>query len=57
MKNLAADKTGLLYVVGSDEFLEQNIKALREQGIKPEQIMLDKREMARSEFLSVDLSI
>ena len=57
VKNLAADKTGLFYVVGSDEFLEQNIKALREQGIKPEQIMLDKREMARSEFLSVELSI
>ena len=57
VKNLAADKNGLFYVVGSDEFLVQNIKVLREQGIKPEQIMLDKREQALPEFLSVDLSI
>ena len=55
--NLAADKDGLFYVVGSDEFLVQNIKVLREQGIKPEQIMLDKREQALPEFLSVELSI
>jgi ferredoxin-NADP reductase len=57
VKNLAADKNGLFYVVGSDEFLVQNIKVLREQGIKPEQIMLDKREQALPEFLSFDLSI
>ena len=57
VKNLAADKNGLFYVVGSDEFLVQNIKVLREQGIKPEQIMLDKREQALPEFLSVELSI
>ena len=57
VKNLAADKNGLFYVVGSDEFLVQNIKVLREQGIKPEQIMLDKREQQLPEFLSVDLSI
>ena len=57
VKNLAADKNGLFYVVGSDEFLVQNIKVLREQGIKPEQIMLDKHEQALPEFLSFDLSI
>ncbi|MBO0603452.1 dihydropteridine reductase [Sporosarcina sp. E16_3] len=57
VKTLAADKNGLFYVVGSDEFLVQNIKVLREQGIKPEQIMLDKREQALPEFLSFDLSI
>ena len=57
VKTLAADKDGLFYVVGSDEFLVQNIKVLREQGIKPEQIMLDKREQALPEFLSFDLSI
>lgn len=53
VKNLAADKNGLFYVVGSDEFLVQTIQVLREQGIKPEQIMLDKREQALPEFLSV----
>lgn len=57
VKNLAADKDGLFYVVGSDEFLVQNIEVLREQGIKPEQIMLDKREQQLPEFLSFDLSI
>ena len=57
VKNLAADKDGLYYVVGSDEFLVQNIEVLREQGIKPEQIMLDKREQKLPEFLSFELSI
>ncbi|HJF33605.1 MAG TPA: dihydropteridine reductase [Sporosarcina psychrophila] len=57
VKNLAADKDGLFYVVGSDEFLVQNIEVLREQGITPEQIMLDKREQQLPEFLSVELSI
>lgn len=57
VKNLAADKDGLFYVVGSDEFLVQNIKVLREQGIKPEQIMLDKHEQMLPDFLSVDMTI
>lgn len=57
VKNLAADKDGLFYVVGSDEFLVQNIEVLRGQGIKPEQIMLDKHEQQLSKFLSFDLSI
>ncbi len=52
VKNLADDKDGLFYVVGSDEFLVQNIEVLREQGIKPEQIMLDKHEQSRPEFLN-----
>lgn len=54
VKNLAADKEGLFYVVGSDEFLMQNIEILREQGIQPEGIMLDKHEGKRSEFLAAD---
>lgn len=57
VKNLAADKDGLFYVVGSDEFLKDNIGVLFEQGIKPEQIMLDKRENQLPEFLSLDLSV
>jgi len=57
VKKLAADKDGYFYVVGSDEFLVQNIKVLREQGINPEQIMLDKREQQRSEFLTVEASV
>jgi len=57
VKNLAADKDGLFYIVGSDEFLVQNIEVLREQGIKPEQIMLDKHERQLSDFLSLDLSV
>lgn len=57
VKNLATDKNGFFYVVGSDEFLVQNIKVLREQGINPDQIMLDKREQQRSEFLSLTSTI
>ncbi|MDL4842384.1 dihydropteridine reductase [Aquibacillus rhizosphaerae] len=54
VKNLAEDKDGLFYIVGSDEFLVQNIELLREQGIKPEQIMLDKHEIVMPEFLSTN---
>ncbi|MBO0992423.1 dihydropteridine reductase [Bacillus sp. SD088] len=57
VKKLAADKDGLFYIIGSDEFLVQNIEVLREQGIKPEQIMLDKHQRQLAEFLPVDLSI
>ncbi|KRG13682.1 bifunctional nitric oxide dioxygenase/dihydropteridine reductase 2 [Virgibacillus soli] len=57
VKKLAADKDGLFYVVGSDEFLKQNIEVLREQGIKPEQIMLDKHDRQLPEFLEFDLPI
>jgi len=56
VSNLAADKDGLFYVVGSDEFLVQNIKVLREQGIKAEQIMLDKHEQHLTEFLSFEMA-
>ncbi|MCU9613117.1 dihydropteridine reductase [Caldibacillus lycopersici] len=57
VKNLAADKDGLFYIVGSDEFLLQNIEILRAQGITPEQMMLDKREKELPKFLSFDLTI
>lgn len=57
VKRLAADEDGLFYVVGSDEFLLQNIEVLQEQGVKPQQIMLDKHEQSLSKFLSLDLTI
>lgn len=57
VKKYAYDKDGLFYVVGSDDFLLQNIEVLREQGIKPQQIILDKREQHLSKFLSLDLSV
>ncbi|MFD2706931.1 dihydropteridine reductase [Salibacterium lacus] len=57
VKALAADKEGVFYIVGSDEFLLQNINVLREKGIQPEQIMLDKHENQRAEFLSQDVSM
>lgn len=52
VQKLAADKEGLFYVVGSDEFLAQNIAILRENGIAVDQIMLDKREDQRAELLA-----
>lgn len=57
VKNLAADKDGLFYVVGSDAFLVQNIELLREQGIQPKQIMIDKREHQKPEFLTPELVV
>lgn len=56
VNNLAADKDGLYYIVGSDDFLVQNIEVLRNQGIKAKQIMLDKHEQQLTEFLSLQLS-
>lgn len=53
VRNLAGDKDGLFYVVGSDEFLLQNIEILRNQGVEPEQIMLDKHAQQLPDFLSV----
>lgn len=52
VKKLAADKQGLFYIVGSDEFLAQNIAVLRENGIAAEQIMLDKHEEQRAALLA-----
>ncbi|SES03263.1 ferredoxin--NADP+ reductase [Gracilibacillus ureilyticus] len=52
VKNLAADKDGLFYIVGSDEFLVQNMEILREMGIKSEQLMLDKRKDMLDDFLT-----
>ena len=57
VRTLATDKDGFFYVVGSDEFLLQNIEVLREQGIKPEQIMLDKHARELPEFLPYNLTI
>lgn len=54
VQRLAADKDGIFYIVGSDEFLVQNIEVLRNQGIHPDQIMLDKREQQRSEFVALE---
>lgn len=51
VKELATDKDGLFYIVGSDEFLLENISVLREAGIQSEQIMLDKHDTQLPEFL------
>lgn len=57
VQKLAADKNGLFYVVGSEDFVVQNIEVLRAQDIKPEQIILDKREKELPKFFPTDLSI
>lgn len=57
VKKLAGDQDGLFYVVGSDDFILQNIDVLREQGIKPEQIVLDKRERQLPDFFPVESKI
>lgn len=57
VRDIAADKDGLFYVVGSDEFLMNNIGVLQEQGVKPEQIMLDKHDSQYPDFLNANLSV
>nr|WP_304217242.1 dihydropteridine reductase [Fredinandcohnia onubensis] len=57
VQKLAADKNGLFYVVGSEDFVVQNIEVLRAQDIKPEQIILDKREKELPKFFPTNLSI
>lgn len=52
VQKLAADKDGLFYIVGSDDFLAHNIAVLRGNGIAAEQIMLDKHEEQRAQLLS-----
>lgn len=52
VKELAADQNGLFYVVGSDEFIVQNLELLSAQGIRHEQIILDKREQMRLKLFS-----
>lgn len=52
VRKLAADKDGLFYIVGSDEFLVQNISILQENGIPVDQIMLDKHVEQKAKFLS-----
>ncbi|QMT17207.1 dihydropteridine reductase [Planococcus maritimus] len=51
VKGFASDADGLFYIVGSDEFLKENIELLRGQGVAREQILLDKREQSIAEFL------
>lgn len=52
VEKLASDKDGLFYIVGSDAFLQETIRVLRQQGITPEQIVLDKHEAQRETFLT-----
>lgn len=56
-KQLAEHTQGIFYIVGSDEFLIQNINMLIAEGIKREQIMIDKRENQREQFFPVKQSV
>ena len=48
---LALDKTAYFYIVGSDDFLRQNIALLQQAGIWNERIILDKHDFQQAEFL------
>jgi len=50
VQEFSQDRNSLFYVVGSDEFLKENIHVLRQQGIHDSQILLDKHEKRISEF-------
>jgi len=50
VKRLANDQNGLFYLVGSDEFIKENIALLKEHGINTTQMLLDKRQGQLAEF-------
>ncbi len=53
VKRLAVDKEGIYYIVGSDEFLQDNIALLHACGIPASNMMIDKSEKVAAEFLAV----
>lgn len=57
VKVFANDADGLFYIVGSDDFLRENIDLLRTRGVAREQILLDKREQSIAEFLPTEQSV
>lgn len=57
VQTFATDKDGLFYVIGSDEFLTQNIELLRAQGVTPEQIILDKRAQFLEKFFGAEATV
>lgn len=50
-KALAGDTKARYYIVGSDDFLRQNIALLRQSGVQTSQIMIDKHPFQQAEFL------
>lgn len=56
-EQLAGDPNGLYYVVGSEEFIKQNIQLLFSKGITREQIILDKRAQFIDKFFEVEETI
>lgn len=50
LEQFATDKNGVFYVVGSDEFILENIKTLEKYGVDKENIVLDKREDQVAQF-------
>jgi len=52
VKAMTADKEGLFYIVGSDEFLRDTINVLQGANIPKAQIMIDKRQDQLDTFLA-----
>lgn len=52
VNHFAKDKDAYFYVVGSDEFLTENLSVLLQEGIEPQQILLDKHESQRLKFFN-----
>jgi len=50
VSQLAEDKESIFYIVGSDEYIKENIELLLKNGISQEQISLDKHDSELPEF-------
>lgn len=57
LHNLTQNKEAIFYIVGSDEFLTENIKLLLNQNISQDQIILDKHEKNAGKFFESTLNI
>ena len=53
VNSIKPEENDLFYIVGSDEFVAQNNKNLIELGVDASQIVIDKHERQRLEFLAV----
>lgn len=51
LKDIARVKNAYYYIIGSDEFLMQNLSLLTQSGVRAHQIILDKHEEKRQQFL------
>ncbi len=54
LSELSHEENAIYYIVGSDEFLKDNIKLLLQSGVRKEDILLDKKEEKLKDYFDLD---